>query len=53
MRQVTTEAYAEMMAQVPKELRIRLDEILLELEPYVIPSEAERGARPSKPQPRR
>ena len=49
MRLVTTEAYAELMAQVPRELRIRFDEILKELEPYLIPSEADRGDRPRKP----
>ncbi|MFM0289459.1 MarR family winged helix-turn-helix transcriptional regulator [Paraburkholderia megapolitana] len=39
MRQVTTDAYAELIAQVPRELRIRFHEILIELEPYLIPSE--------------
>ncbi|CAE6705373.1 hypothetical protein R69658_00671 [Paraburkholderia aspalathi] len=42
-----------MMARVPKELRIRLDEILMELEPYVIPSEPEPEGRPRKPRSRR
>ncbi|MCX4162565.1 MULTISPECIES: MarR family winged helix-turn-helix transcriptional regulator [Paraburkholderia] len=46
MRQVTTDAYAELMAQVPRDLRIRLHEVLIELEPYLIPSEAGREGRP-------
>jgi DNA-binding MarR family transcriptional regulator len=53
MRQVTTEAYAELMARVPKELRIKFQEILVELEPYLIPSDAERGDGPRKPRLRR
>ncbi|MFM0045649.1 MarR family transcriptional regulator [Paraburkholderia sediminicola] len=53
MRQVTTEAYAELMAQVPRELRTRLDGILTELEPYLIPPEPERGDPPRRPRSRR
>jgi DNA-binding MarR family transcriptional regulator len=53
MRQVTTEAYAELMAKVPRELRTRLDGILIELEPYLIPPEPERGGLPRKPRSRR
>lgn len=38
MRQVTAEAYAELLARVPKDLRVRLDEILIDLEPYMAPT---------------
>ena len=49
MRQVTIDAYAELMTQVPRELRVRFHEILIELEPYLIPSEPGGDGRPPRP----